>query len=95
MLILFLPAAIIMERSSLQFLFGKSTTTATVVDEAPGEEVMLRLSNFTEKWERQSVMIKDAATVPLCHDMSRRKKSIMILEMLFPKPGGACVITRI
>ncbi|KAK1608643.1 hypothetical protein QYE76_032316 [Lolium multiflorum] len=25
-----------MERSSLQFLFGKSTTTATVVDEAPG-----------------------------------------------------------
>ena len=29
-----------MERSSLQFLFGKSTTTATVVDEAPGEEVI-------------------------------------------------------
>ncbi|KAK1665583.1 hypothetical protein QYE76_053742 [Lolium multiflorum] len=27
---------VIMERSSLQFLFGKSTTTATVVDEAPG-----------------------------------------------------------
>ncbi|KAK1684798.1 hypothetical protein QYE76_045646, partial [Lolium multiflorum] len=27
-------------RSSLQFLFGKSTTTATVVDEAPGEEVI-------------------------------------------------------
>ncbi|KAK1616212.1 hypothetical protein QYE76_021729, partial [Lolium multiflorum] len=27
-------------RSSLQFLFGKSTTTATVVDEAPGEEVV-------------------------------------------------------
>ncbi|KAK1612153.1 hypothetical protein QYE76_035826 [Lolium multiflorum] len=31
---------VIMERSSLQFLFGKSTTTATVVDEAPGEEVI-------------------------------------------------------
>ncbi|KAK1605983.1 hypothetical protein QYE76_029656 [Lolium multiflorum] len=31
---------LIMERSSLQFLFGKSTTTATVVDEAPGEEVI-------------------------------------------------------
>ena len=29
-----------MERSSLQFLFGKSTTTAKVVDEAPGEEVI-------------------------------------------------------
>ncbi|KAK1619242.1 hypothetical protein QYE76_024759 [Lolium multiflorum] len=29
-----------MESSSLQFLFGKSTTTATVVDEAPGEEVI-------------------------------------------------------
>ncbi|KAK1612399.1 hypothetical protein QYE76_036072 [Lolium multiflorum] len=28
------------DRSSLQFLFGKSTTTATVVDEAPGEEVI-------------------------------------------------------
>ncbi|KAK1615428.1 hypothetical protein QYE76_020945, partial [Lolium multiflorum] len=28
------------DRSSLQFLFGKSTTTATVVDEAPGEEVV-------------------------------------------------------
>ncbi|KAK1661541.1 hypothetical protein QYE76_049700 [Lolium multiflorum] len=27
---------VIMERSSLQFLFGKSTTTATVVDKAPG-----------------------------------------------------------
>ena len=27
-----------MERSSLEFLFGKSTTTAKVVDEAPGEE---------------------------------------------------------
>ncbi|KAK1610421.1 hypothetical protein QYE76_034094 [Lolium multiflorum] len=27
---------VIMERSSLRFLFGKSTTTATVVDEAPG-----------------------------------------------------------
>ncbi|KAK1664393.1 hypothetical protein QYE76_052552 [Lolium multiflorum] len=27
-------------RSSLEFLFGKSTTTATVVDEAPGEEVI-------------------------------------------------------
>ena len=27
-----------MDRSSLEFLFGKSTTTAKVVDEAPGEE---------------------------------------------------------
>ena len=29
-----------MERSSLEFLFGKSTTTAKVVDEAPGEQVI-------------------------------------------------------
>ena len=29
-----------MERSSLEFLFGKSITTATAVDEAPGEEVI-------------------------------------------------------
>jgi hypothetical protein len=27
-----------MERSSLEFLFGKSTTTEKVVDEAPSEE---------------------------------------------------------
>ena len=29
-----------MERSSIDFLFGKSTTTAKVVDEAPGEKVI-------------------------------------------------------
>ena len=29
-----------MEKSSLEFLFGKSTTTAKVVDEAPGEKVI-------------------------------------------------------
>jgi hypothetical protein len=27
-----------MERSYLEFIFGKSTTTTTVVDEAPGEK---------------------------------------------------------
>ncbi|KAK1641560.1 hypothetical protein QYE76_059365 [Lolium multiflorum] len=35
-----LPGSEALLRSSLQFLFGKSTTTATVVDEAPGEEVV-------------------------------------------------------
>ncbi|KAK1651191.1 hypothetical protein QYE76_068996 [Lolium multiflorum] len=35
-----LPGSEALLRSSLQFLFGKSTTTATVVDEAPGEEVI-------------------------------------------------------
>ena len=49
---------------------------------------MLKLSNFAEKLRRQGVIMKDAATVLLCHDMTRRKKSVMILEMSFPKPGG-------
>ncbi|KAK1683180.1 hypothetical protein QYE76_044028 [Lolium multiflorum] len=35
-----LPGSEALLRSSLHFLFGKSTTTATVVDEAPGEEVI-------------------------------------------------------
>ncbi|KAK1694084.1 hypothetical protein QYE76_010781 [Lolium multiflorum] len=35
-----LPGSEALLRSSLQFLFGKSTTTAMVVDEAPGEEVI-------------------------------------------------------
>ncbi|KAK1614515.1 hypothetical protein QYE76_020032 [Lolium multiflorum] len=35
-----LPGSEALLRSSLQFLFGKSATTATVVDEAPGEEVI-------------------------------------------------------
>ncbi|KAK1697274.1 hypothetical protein QYE76_013971 [Lolium multiflorum] len=41
---------LIMERSSLQFLFGKSTTTATVVDEAPGiamDEVRKKLFSLS------------------------------------------------
>ncbi|KAK1661766.1 hypothetical protein QYE76_049925 [Lolium multiflorum] len=41
---------VIMERSSLQFLFGKSTTTATVVDEAPGiamDEVRKKLFSLS------------------------------------------------
>ena len=47
-----------------------------------------KISGHAEKWKRQGIVMKDTAAVLLCHDMTRRKKSIMILEMSFPKPGG-------
>ena len=49
---------------------------------------MLKLSEFLEKLRRQGIMMTDAVTALLCHDMTLRRESIMILEMLFPKPGG-------
>ena len=33
-------------------------------------------------------MMEDTATVLLCHDMTRRRKSGVILELSIPKPGG-------
>ena len=52
------------------------------------EDVMPKLSIRTEKPRRRGVMIEGSAAVLLCHNMTRRKKSVMILEMSFPKPGG-------
>jgi hypothetical protein len=49
---------------------------------------MLKLSNLAEKLIRQGIMMKDTVTVLLCHDMTRRRKNRVILELSFPKPGG-------
>jgi hypothetical protein len=46
------------------------------------------LSNRAEKLRRKGIMMKDTATVLLCHDMTRRGKSILVLELSLPKPGG-------
>jgi hypothetical protein len=45
-------------------------------------------SNHAEKLRRQGIMMKNAATVLLCHDMTRRRKNRVILELSIPKPGG-------
>ena len=49
---------------------------------------MLKLSNLAEKLRRQGIMMKDTATVLLCHDMTLRRKGRVVLELSFPKPGG-------
>ena len=49
---------------------------------------MPNLSIHAEKLRRRGDVMKDSAAVLLCHDMTRRRKGIMILELSFPKPGG-------
>jgi len=47
-----------------------------------------KLSNRAEKLGRQVVMMKNTATVLLCHDMTLRRKNIVVLKLSLPKPGG-------
>ena len=49
---------------------------------------MLKLSNLVEKLRRQGIMMKDTATVLLCHDMTLRRKNRVVLKLSLPKPGG-------
>ena len=49
---------------------------------------MPKLSNFAAKLRRQGIMMKDTATVLLCHDMTLRRKNRVVLELSLPKPGG-------
>jgi hypothetical protein len=71
-------------RSTRLKIKGTGKFNAVVIS----EEVVPKLSNRAEKLRRQGVMMKDTATVLLCHDMTRRRKSRMILELSIPKPGG-------
>ena len=52
------------------------------------EEVVPKLSNRAEKLKRQGVMMKNTATVLLCHDMTPRRKNRVVLKLSLPKPGG-------
>ena len=49
---------------------------------------MPKLSNRAEKLRRQGVMMKDTATVLLCHDMTLRRKNRVVLKLSLSKPRG-------
>ena len=48
---------------------------------------MPELSNRAEKLRRQDVIMENTATVLLCHDMTLRRKQ-MVLQLPLSKPGG-------
>ena len=66
-----------------------SPTPASVRERGKKRRIWLqKIGGFWCRWPKQGIMLRNAATVLLCHDMTRRKKSVMILEISFPKPGG-------
>ena len=59
------------------------------------EDMVPKLSSRAEKLGRQVVMMRHAATVPLCRDTTPlRKKKQSGFEIIITKTRGACVITR-